>query len=100
MDLVKNEVSQWFDAQSFLIGSANMPEIDVESMQLKKWELLPDPWLKCNVSISWSIRNKFAEGSWILKGFRGVVLLHSRCFSFIDFWMMLKLISCYGLLRV
>ncbi|XP_023633451.1 uncharacterized protein LOC111829047 [Capsella rubella] len=46
---------------------------------LKRWKRPPKEWLKCNVGVSWSSRNRLAGASWVLRDYEGNVVLHSRC---------------------
>lgn len=48
----------------------------------KVWIKPPANWFKCNVGYSWSKRNQFAGGGWVLRDEFGNVLVHSmRTFS-------------------
>lgn len=52
------------------------------SVVASTWSKPPTLWVKCNIGISWSKRNQFLGGAWVLRDEKGTVLLHSRrCFT-------------------
>uniref|UniRef100_A0A1J3E4V1 Putative mitochondrial protein n=1 Tax=Noccaea caerulescens TaxID=107243 RepID=A0A1J3E4V1_NOCCA len=82
---IKNDVEEWILAQAVLDEEsarlAQSPRVErlVGEERLGfLWEAPPEFWVKCNIGISWSKRNKLAGVSWVLRDDKGVVLLHSR----------------------
>lgn len=71
------EMNQWFQAQVIEIRET-VPWNHSLFLEKKKWKLSPFPWLKCNIGVSWSNRNKLAGASWVLRDSYGKVILHSR----------------------
>ncbi|KAG7545537.1 Ribonuclease H domain [Arabidopsis suecica] len=46
--------------------------------KVKGWSHPVDGWLKCNIALVWSTRNKIGGGAWVVRNDEGKVLVHSR----------------------
>lgn len=74
---IKEEAAQWFNAQ--VIGHRMDSSRIFDRGKLKTdWTCPPSSWLKCNVGMCWSKKNKVGGYSWVLRDENGLVLLHSR----------------------
>lgn len=74
---IKEEVSEWFNAQLIETKYASSKTYD-RGRAIKSWIKPPAPWLKCNIGMSWSKKNNIAGFSWVLRDSKGKVLMHSR----------------------
>ncbi|KAG7568164.1 hypothetical protein ISN45_Aa04g009990 [Arabidopsis thaliana x Arabidopsis arenosa] len=72
MRKIWDDVDEWLLAQNV----AQNVEEELESFtgsKDKKWEKPPDLWTKCNISLSWSNRNRLGGGAWVVRGVDGKV---------------------------
>ncbi|KAL9813246.1 putative ribonuclease H domain, reverse transcriptase zinc-binding domain-containing protein [Arabidopsis thaliana] len=82
---IRDDVLEWFEAQvvdqseSNGIGLVGNEGVGLEGTSgVVKWNPPSMGWLKCNVGISWSKRNRLAGGAWVVRDSDGKTLLHSR----------------------
>lgn len=79
-DVVKKageEKDQWFEARS-IEDTVNLIEEEESSVAQTKWSKPPDNWLKCNVGSLGQKRKQMAGASWVFRGDKRTMLLHSR----------------------
>lgn len=77
IDKIRDNVKQWFHAQSYSEREANPARINQPQVK-KQWSPPPHDWLKCNVGSSWDKDSNTSGAAWVLRNESGVVLLHSR----------------------
>ncbi|KAG7589022.1 Zinc knuckle CX2CX4HX4C [Arabidopsis suecica] len=82
---VREDVFDWFEAQIIepeVEEGDDDPAISIvpqeEVLVRDKWQAPPEGWVKCNISSSWSNRNRLAGGAWVVRDSSGFALLHSR----------------------
>ncbi|CAA7020833.1 unnamed protein product [Microthlaspi erraticum] len=85
VEKIKSDVEEWFLAQTVIEEETKVLARDLvdqnvagEVISSVLWKAPPKFWVKCNVGVSWSKRNKLAGASWVTRDDKGLVLLHSR----------------------
>ncbi|XP_013589702.1 PREDICTED: uncharacterized protein LOC106298169 [Brassica oleracea var. oleracea] len=75
---IKDDVAVWFAVQSMDQGIESGEKEKGIMVRKTKWRKPSEGWLKCNVGVMWSKKNRVMGCAWVLRDHRGVVLLHSR----------------------
>ncbi|KAG7547654.1 Ribonuclease H domain [Arabidopsis suecica] len=82
---IKEDVEEWFLAQvieeeekSNQLSRPVSSSDSSQSISGSPWSPPICGWLKCNVGVSWSKRNRMAGCAWVLRDEKGLVLFHSR----------------------
>lgn len=72
---------EWFEAQILVpveVSGAVSAHRSSAPLDVQVWKKPEANWVKCNVGVSWSNKNRLAGGAWVLRNELGVVVLHSR----------------------
>ncbi|KAG7573473.1 Endonuclease/exonuclease/phosphatase superfamily [Arabidopsis suecica] len=85
VEKIREEVNEWMEAQkvesedeepSVVVVARDGPQVNILAAGV--WRPPDVGWLKCNIGVAWSRRNRIAGGAWVVRDEKGVVLLHSR----------------------
>ncbi|VVB03586.1 unnamed protein product [Arabis nemorensis] len=71
------DAEEWFVAREVQEEGEGL-EMTLSEVRMNKWRRPPEGWLKCNIGFSWNQKEKFGGSSWVLRDFKGLMVLHSR----------------------
>ncbi|CAL9240491.1 unnamed protein product, partial [Arabidopsis halleri] len=74
---ISEDVEEWFLAQS-LAQEGEEDRGNSDGSKVQGWSHPIVSWLKCNIALVWSARNKIGGGAWVVRNDEGKVLVHSR----------------------
>lgn len=76
-DKIREEAGFWSLAQQ--VDQERLKEEKAASKDLsRRWYSPIRGWLKCNVGVAWDKVTKRGGGAWVIRDYRGKVILHSR----------------------
>lgn len=77
MRKIKEDSDLWLQAQE-LDQLEDQRSLHHEKINAPCWRPPHKPWLKCNIASSWNKDKEFSGAAWVLRNWKGNVLLHSR----------------------